>query len=272
MKKIFKCIGYLFLVFLIWSGLWALTIFTPLRTITGPIVDFTTFPMQASIRNNWPVMVKILATTPLKERSVAGFKGGCTKPIDIAASRGLINIIDILLDSGAQEYGCDGHVLSSSVRHPKLIHHLLANRKLNPLSVNKKNSDYAFLSTFNCNISEIHMPIDKKLNSSLEYFLDNGVDPNLITSAGRYGKKPLPIMAIAVLSGCKYQIDTLLASGADPIKTEKSLHNYFELKGSLEGDAAYGYNSDRFLSERMKESIVKIKRAVNVLESLKKRE
>lgn len=97
-------------------------------------------PMHYAVRHNMPGLAKFLASHGYLEEKELLFDGGYSTPLEIAANLNEREIVDFLLDSGAEIHFPEGRypdVLQASVRHPELLAHLIVDRGIDPVEMIK---------------------------------------------------------------------------------------------------------------------------------------
>ncbi len=213
-----------------------------------PGLNAVIHPMHTAIQFEWTPLVEVLSHTPLKNHKMVGLKGGCIKPLEMAAQKGATKLVDILMDSGAELTGCRETVLSSSVNHPALVEHLLSERGISPDFRAEPNGRPPIFSVVGCHEGKSY---DPKLKS-LEIMLKHGANPNYSTN----NKEGLSVTGTplykAAMEHCPESTKLLLLYGADPVPVEAALRKHFsEFNGFIEPSEIEG----------LKESISLIKRA-----------
>lgn len=222
------------------------------------------WPMHTAVGNGIKPLVWVLAKAGMAESKMPGFKGGCILPLKIAVEKGDSDIVDILLDAGADisfrecpsfYYGVGQDVLTASVGNPQLLEHLLAVRHIDPNIRDERGSLPAF-SLLWCH-GGTKMVKGKTVTEanaqrlrSLKLFLDHGAD---INSKGKDGGT---LLSGAALHGCTETVRALLGWKADAAAAERGLQEYFSRRDERK---PISFDADRI--EAVKDSISLIKRA-----------
>ena len=260
MKKVFKKVALALLILVILIPLWFLTFLTPLGRVTAPITGFVIYPMDSAIRHNIVPVIRFLSYTPLINRVVPHFKGGCHTPLKTAINKSSTKIVSLLLDRGATLEPCyRGNILSASAFKPDLIKYLIEERKI--LEINPDYSQ-AIFSTLKCAPDKPDNEVSQTYARSLKVMLDLGISPDIRSSSKRERNLDnAPLLSIAALRQCSLPVKILLDYGASPVEAEVVLHEFFANKKMSDNDSMYAFKVERFTSETVKNNIRLIKQA-----------
>ncbi len=230
MELFFRYLGRFVLLILFLHLFIAVSLFIrPLQPIAGFFYQAMYKPMQMAIEYEVTPLVYLLSFTPLKDRHYRPPKEiYCDTPLTLAAKKGSIASVDILLDAGVSHEGClnsenverSGRVILYAGKHPKLLVHLVENRGILEENPEYKDNGLWWTVTGHCNADTPELT---------RLFLEHGANPNL-TRHEKFVDTDMSVLAKAYKEGCILAISVLLEYGADQAEGERMyetyIHNY----------------------------------------------